>query len=77
MLKLETSTGSLELSADQERAVRSMTDAEVCRALNRGSDPFVLAALKERPQIQLHPAAGWIYSSSPHLNETLPYRHCA
>jgi hypothetical protein len=33
MLKLETPTGSLELSADQERAVRSMTDADVCRDL--------------------------------------------
>jgi len=64
VLKLDTPTGSLELSADQERAVRSMTDAEVCRALNHGSDPFVWVALKERPQIQRHPAAGWIDCSS-------------
>lgn len=64
MLRLDTPTGSLELSADQERAVRSMTDADLCRELNRGNDPFVFAALKERPQIHLHPAAGWVYDCS-------------
>jgi len=61
MLRLESNTGSVELSAEQERALRSMSDAAVCRALNRGRDPFVLAVVKERPQIHLHPSAGWVY----------------
>lgn len=61
MLRLESTTGSIELSAEQERILRSMSDADVCRALNRGRDPFVLAVIKERPQIQLHPSAGWAY----------------
>lgn len=65
MLRLESTSGSIELSAEQERSLRSMSDADVCRALNRGRDPFIFAALKERPQIQLHPSAGWIYYSEP------------
>lgn len=64
MLRLESATGSIELSAEQERALRSMSDAEVCRALNRGGDPFVLAVVKERPQILLHPSAGWVTRNS-------------
>ena len=65
MLRLESDSGSIELSAEQERTLRAMSDDAVCRALNRGRDPFVLAALKERPQIHLHPRAGWIYQT-PH-----------
>lgn len=61
MLRLESDTGSIELSAEQERGLRSLSDAELCHALNRGRDPFVFAALKERPQIHLHPSAGWVY----------------
>lgn len=59
MLKLDTPTGSVELSADQERAMRAMTDADVCRELNRGGDPFIFAVLKERPQIHLNSSARW------------------
>jgi hypothetical protein len=65
MLRLESTTGSIELSAEQERGLRSMSDAAVCRALNRGGDPFLFAALKERPQIHLHPSAGWVYYPEP------------
>jgi hypothetical protein len=65
MLRLDSDTGSIELSAEQERGLRAMSDADVCRALNRGGDPFVFAALKERPRIQLHPSVGWIYYSEP------------
>jgi hypothetical protein len=69
MLRLDTPTGSLELSADQERALRAMSDADVCRELNCGHDLYVFAVLKERPQIQLHPAAGWVYYPAEHVTE--------
>jgi hypothetical protein len=72
MLRLETHTGSIELSAEQERVLRSMSDAAVCRALNRGADPLVVAVIKERSQIQPHPSPGWVYYPgtriSPHAS---------
>ena len=62
MLRLESPSGSIELLPEQERVLRSMSDAAVCRALNSGRDPWVLAVVRERwPHIQLHPSAGWVY----------------
>jgi hypothetical protein len=66
MLRLESDTGSIELSAEQERTLRSMSDAAVCRALNRGRDPWVLAVIRERPNIHLQPGAGWVYYPDLH-----------
>jgi hypothetical protein len=64
MLRIETPTGSLELSATEERTVRSMSDADICRELNNGERLFMFAALKERPNIRLHPTRGWIPAST-------------
>jgi hypothetical protein len=67
MLRLEGETGSIEVSAEQERLLRAMSDAAVCHALNRGRDPWVLAVVRERwPHIQLHPSAGWVYHPDLH-----------
>jgi hypothetical protein len=63
MLRLETPTGSMELSAEQERQVRSMSDSAVCRAMNAGADLFVFAALKERPHITFDRVNGWTTQS--------------
>lgn len=68
MLRLEGETGSIELLPEQERVLRALSDAAVCRALNRGGDPFVLAVIKERPTIRLHPGAGWVYYPDPGLD---------
>lgn len=60
MLKLITDTGTFEATAEDERRVRSLSDIQVCRHLNscQTLDPFVIAALRERPQIVPSPA-GW------------------
>jgi len=59
MLKIRCTTGSIELTPDQERRVRALDDASVCRALNAGVDVYVCAVLRERPQIGFTPERGW------------------
>jgi hypothetical protein len=73
LLKVITSTGSIEASADEERRVRGLSDAALCRELNQAAisaatgllarpgsfgDPFVWAELHDRPHIRFG-AAGW------------------
>jgi hypothetical protein len=59
MLKVKSSSGSIELSAEQERHVRGLDDEAICRALNRGVDVYVCAVLSERPLIRYTPNRGW------------------
>jgi hypothetical protein len=60
MLRIFTSSGSIEATAADEQRVRGLSDAEVCRQLNGVDklDPFVIAELRERRHIQRY-AYGW------------------
>lgn len=59
MLKVHSDSGSLELTADQERHVRGLDDLSLCQALNTGLDVYVCAVVPERPQIHFVPGLGW------------------
>jgi hypothetical protein len=64
MLRIHSDTGSIELTATQERAVRSLSDASVCEALNRGSNIYVHAVICERPALRFSPVTGWYFVPS-------------
>jgi hypothetical protein len=55
MLKVQTPTGTIELTAAQEQRFRSLSDADVCELLNTGADFYALAVLVERAGIRFDP----------------------
>ncbi len=61
MLRFVGCTGTLEASADDEKRVRALSDAELCLELNFSESPdlFAFAALKERPHIRFDARYGW------------------
>ena len=63
MLRLRTPTGSLELTAEEERQVRGMSDWELCVALNRTAQLHHFAAVSERPNLLFAPRRGWIVTT--------------
>lgn len=66
MLRFVGLTGTLEASADDERRVRALSDAELCFELNYSESPdlFAIAALKERPHIHFDARYGLVVEPS-------------
>jgi hypothetical protein len=51
MLKVATATGSIEASADEERRVRGLSDAALCRELNQAAIAAATGLLARRGAI--------------------------